>query len=350
MREREWSWDDREIPVETKMSEVLKQTLSSLYKVEYTERVDEDGNVTWEAGDYMFDEYGVVEFLERGEVVLGLLDGLHTARTGEEMIARLRDPRLVSRYTWYPQIAQLLEDNPEIQSEFFKIFRTNRTNYVSTYIEETTDYKGDKEVQKREARRSNLVEKQQKVKIVRTFQKNVLDGKSKIFKLADSSGLGYVTTDMDATDRLMGELESISGKEGRRGLRRNLRTIAGVLEEMGFDDYLPALSSLENRKIADLVGTVRNFLISANANKKAYIPWNESALKREVNGRKYDVFQESWSTFLRPYIPIDSGSSTVYSNGKNYQGIYCSLPIWETYLRDCLTLILMTGEMDLTIM
>lgn len=314
----EWSWDDREIPVETKMSEVLKQTLATLYKVEYTERVDEDGNVTWEAGDYMFDEFGVVEFLERGEVVLGLLDGLHTARTGEEMIARLRDPKLVSRYTWYPQIAQLLEDNPEIQSEFFKIFRTNRTNYVSTYIEETTDYEGDKEVQKKKAGKSNLVEKQQKVKIVRTFQKNVLDGKSQVFKLADSSGLGYVTTDMDATDRLMRKLESVSAAGGRRGLRRNLRTIAEVLEEMGFDDYLPALSSLENRRITDLVGTIRDFLRSANANKGTYIPWNESALKREVNGRKYDVFQELVN-FLRPYIPVDSGSSTVYSNGKNYQ-------------------------------
>lgn len=315
----EWSWDDREIPVETKMSEVLKQTLSTLYKVEYTERVDEDGNVTWEAGDFMFDEFGVVEFLERGEVVLGLLDGLHTARTGEEMIARLRDPKLVSRYTWYPQIAQLLEDNPEIQSEFFKVFRTNRTNYVSTYIEETTDYKGDEEVQKREAKKSNLIEKQQKLKIVRTFQKNVLDGKSQVFKLADSSGLGYVTTDMDATDRLMRELESVSAGGGRRGLRRNLRTIAEVLEEMGFDDYLPALSSLENRQIVNLVGIVRNLLISANANKGAYIPWGSNIpLKRSVNGRIYDVFQELVN-FLRPYIPIDSGSSTVYSNGKNYQ-------------------------------
>jgi len=311
-----WSFDNREIPVENKMSEVLKQLLSTLYKIEYTEKIDTDGNPYWEAGDYIFNEFGVIEFLERGEVVLGLLDGLHTAKTGEDMIARLKDSRLVTKYPWYPQIAQLLENNPEIQAEFFKIFHTNRTEYVNTFIDETVKYEKGKTVTKIDVRKNNLIEYQQKLKILGDFKKNVLAGDSEVFKIVDSSGLGLVRTDVNTVRSIFDRLDKIGHANRRRDRRDNIETISDVLKSIGFGDYYAVLSSMPYKQATLIVGLIRDLLTSANGRKgTVYVPWNKDEL---LNKRKQDTMA-MLINFLKTAVPVSVSTSTVYSNGKNYQ-------------------------------
>lgn len=303
-----WAIDNREIEVEKRMPEVLKDILSSLFKINYIKAEDSEGNFVWEENGYSFDEFGVIDFLDRKEVVSGLLDGLHTAMTGEEMIQRLQDESLVAKYSWYPQIAQLLIDNPEIQSIFYSVFRTNKTNYTTTYVSNRPGTEVQKASEVLYSR--DLLTSNKRGEILGTFKQNIIRGDSKLFITDGDLGIGIVKTNREVAGEILDTLRRNRGETVReRGI------LSDILEQLGFRDLSNFIQSTSRSTIKKIGNHVRDLVIAANnMGKSSYIPWEGSPLQTN----KRDSLSLLVSS-LADALPISVNASSVFNAGKTYQ-------------------------------
>lgn len=306
--------ENREMPVETKMPQVLKSILSTILQREYKQTVNEDGTITWEPADYVYDRFGIVEFLDRETVMSGLLDGLHTAKNSQEMIDRLKNPNNVSRYPWYPQIAELLETNPELRSVFFKVFRKNKTSYIESTVKKTRKMTPDGNyITGIEVGNFDLSQSRQFEVLSQNIKNAIVDGRAELFTRVKDNALGLSYTNVKAADELLDTIDSAL-KSNR--YKSKINALALALDSIGIKGYQTKLSQVKNRRgLIEYLKTLKQFVETVRNKKGTYLPYNNDAFL--ANSGK-----SLWSMIKYPLINmigVDISSATVYSNGKNYQ-------------------------------
>lgn len=299
----EWALDNLELSIEdSNVFSIFKNMLSTLYKIRYEQVYDsESKSYVWRQESYILDEWGIVDFLDRKEVIQGILDICHDARSSEEMLDRLLREESVERYPWMPQISEFMTINPELRSTFFNIFRKNAAEYISLNVR--TESLGD--------RRSytintvNMAENNAVRNIEGTHAANIMDGKAHMFIPVKGSSIGLSTIDRQVYDALEEDL-----KDNRISKNWIIRT----LEALGLGDYVQAVDSLRkgDSKLKHLGNVLEGIFNRLGKIDYRFIPYSEFYTSGGRNG---------WSALysaLMQIVPMSYGTS-VYGGGKNYQ-------------------------------
>ena len=299
----EWALDNLELSIEdSNVFSIFKNMLSTLYKIRYTQEYDsESKSYRWVQDDYILDEWGIVDFLDRKEVIQGILDICHDARSSEEMLERLIREESVEKYSWMPQISEFLAINPDLRSTFFNIFRKNAAEYISLNVQS----KSDGEHRYYEINSVNMAESGALRNIESTHTGNILDGKAYMFVPVKGSNLGLSTIDRQVYDALDEEMKD-------EGVTK--RWIVKFLEALGFENYIQAVSSLgkKDAKITRLGNTLKGIFKDLGKINYRFIPYSEFLTS---NGK--NRWLSLYSSLLN-IVPMDYGTS-VYGGGKNYQ-------------------------------
>lgn len=308
-----WQFDTREITVNAKMSQVLKNLFSTLMQREYRQvPADNELGYTWEVVDYSYDEDGIINFLDRQTVVNGILDKLHSAKSSEEMLRRLRDEDNVAQYPWFPQIADLLEESPDLIPMFYRTFRKNRTVYIKSTVDDHTytDNEGNSHTET-VIGNFNLSDAVMRDRLKSSVKKNVMEGRASAFLLVKGSLIGLSSVDTEMIEDLQERLRKakISGRRAKK-----VQALAEALKAIGFDDLSEPLSGVRRQStIKDLMDSVSKLLKKASTMNRRFVP-DEDLRQGGENG--YNLYNSIVSQLI-PLLPTEY-ESTVYDSGKNY--------------------------------
>ena len=327
-----YSYSAREVSVQKSMSQTLKNLFSTLPEVSYRRIENEDGSVSWEAEDIVYDDsFGLIKFLDRDQTINALLEVLHNARTIEEMQRRMTDERYVEKYPWLPQINSLLEVNPSLKPSFYDTFRRNKTIYVRTTATVRYEYDPETRTSKRKVEIGNydLVREGMRERLKSEFASRIMGNETQLFHLVKNSSSGLSTIDEDRADDLITMLEDAEQKSGRRKKSAMIIALSEALYDAGFGEHEDALRSIAGtEKFKTLYSNTKKFLTEARKKTKAFVPFNE------VTHRKGWSLSNSINNNLADIVPARYEVS-VYDNGKNYQ-VY-TLPSFLGDLVDSLT-------------
>ena len=309
-----YSYSTREMSVQKSMSKILKNIIATLPEVHYVKKLDEDGNYVWEEGDVEEDPvWGMTKFLDRDTTISTLLDKLHNARTIEEMMDRLLDENNVNQYPWFPEIYDLLEENPSLKPVFYSTFRKNRTIYVRTAASINYEYdpKTKETTPNVSIRNFNLVENEIKSRIKSECIRCMLSGEASLFRLIKNSATGHVMVNQEKVEELYDLLDDALSRKTKRKAAM-LNALEEALEAIGFKGYREVLHSVINKKIfRSIYDVVKDYVQRSRKYIKPVVPFNDITVN-------YSNLFNNIANLLTVIAPYKYDIS-VYDGGKTYQ-------------------------------
>ena len=285
-----WQIESRSIDVMSTMSQMMKKTLISCYRM--------DSN-----GDYILSDFGVRRRVNIQEATQTILRAIQGALTLSEMIKKL--DKAANSTPWLIQILDRLEDTSgnetEFKSQFFNVF----SKYNQLYDVVTRD-KGVFNVIPANLNKASTV-------VMNNMKASFIAGEHPLF---DKNGV--IEDKLTTLESFYGNLASLSKiweNEDAASFGKCVEILTNIYGLLGYYTTTDDVSAILNKDYYNKASNALFYITKAlrnNLGNNSYAPFDYSS-KDSISG--------NINTLLRPLTEKlgDTMPSSFYDNGKMYQ-------------------------------